>query len=352
MTSVVALDVGGTTMKGAVVGPGYDLRVVERRPTGRAQGPDAVVAAILDFAGHLVTLADHSPAAVGVAVPGIVDDATGTAVYSANLAWRDVPMRRLLTDRLGLPVVVAHDVRTGGVGEATLGAGRDAGDFLFLPIGTGVSAALMLGGRPYSGPTGATGELGHIIVRPGGTRCLCGQHGCLEAYASAAAISHHYTQATTTIPQRTAPNASPQDRHAVPDGTTRPAASTTHDFGRRAPSPGTSTSAASTTADVVVPAQEVVRRALAGDSVAERIWDEALDALADGLHAATMVIDPELIVVGGGLAQSGDLLLVPLAERLAARFTFRSAPRLAAAELGDQAAMLGAAVLAWRAAGR
>ncbi len=99
----------------------------------------------------------------------------------------------------------------------------------------------------------------------------------------------------------------------------------------------------------VVPASEVVARALAGDPVARRVWEEALDALADGLVAATMVADPGLIVVGGGLAQSGVALFEPLAERLAARFTFRAPPRLAPAELGDRAAMHGAAILAWRA---
>jgi len=107
----------------------------------------------------------------------------------------------VLADRLGLPVVVGHDVRTGGVAEAVLGAGRGAGDFLFLPIGTGVSAALMIDGRAYTGTTGGTGEIGHIVVRPGGEPCACGQHGCLEAYASASAISRRYAR-EAVVPAR------------------------------------------------------------------------------------------------------------------------------------------------------
>ena len=372
MTCVVALDVGGTSMKGAVVSRSYDLLVAERRPTGRSRGPSAVVAAILDFAAHLVARAPAPVAAVGVAVPGIVDDASGTAVYSANLAWRDVPMRRLLADRLGLPVVVAHDVRTGGVAEATLGAGRGVDDFLFLPIGTGVSAALMLSGRPYPGPTGAVGELGHIIVRPGGLPCACGQQGCLEAYASAAALSRRYspppatpgtadtppTQTAADTPAQTAPTASAPTSDAAQKTTSTQTVPTEGVRTGGAEQEAVPTQALPTesaqTSDAArgVSAEEVVRRAVGGEAAAVRVWEDALDALADGLHAATMVIDPSLIVVGGGLAESGDLLLGPLAERLAARFTFREAPRLTQAELGDRAAMLGAAVLAWQAAER
>ncbi|NUP38132.1 MAG: ROK family protein, partial [Streptomyces sp.] len=135
MRHVIALDVGGTGMKAALVAADGTLLHEDRRPTGRERGPDAVVAAILDFAADLGAHGEREygePAvAAGVAVPGIVDADTGVASYSANLGWRDVPLRDLLSRRLdGIPVALGHDVRSGGLAEA--------GDTLVGPRGTAV----------------------------------------------------------------------------------------------------------------------------------------------------------------------------------------------------------------------
>ncbi|WP_067833619.1 ROK family protein [Actinomadura kijaniata] len=294
MNTFVALDVGGTSMKGGLVAADGTVLLAESRSTGRERGPDAVVTAVGDFAAELAERAGNAPVAAGVAVPGIVDEAAGTAVYSANLGWRDTPLRALLEARLGMPVGLGHDVRTGGLGEAAHGAGRGRGDFLFVPLGTGIAAAMIINGSPYPGATGAGGEIGHMVVRPGGEACACGQAGCLEVYSSASALPRRYGDASLRT-------------------------------------------------------EDVLARAAAGDPVAARVWEEALDALADALTAATMLLDPSLVVLGGGLAGSGERLTVPLADRLAARFTFREPPPLALAELGAQAAMHGAAILAARA---
>ncbi|MGI5207061.1 ROK family protein [Spirillospora sp. CA-108201] len=296
--TLIGLDVGGTTMKAALVGEGArageDSAVLasESRPTDRADP----VGGILDFAAQLAARAAAlgSPArAAGIALPGIVDEAAGTAVHSANLGWRDVPILRLARERLGVPVAVGHDVRTGGLAEAVLGAGRGAGDFVFTAIGTGIAAALVLNGTPYPGTVGWSGEIGHVVVRPGGEPCACGNRGCLETYASASAVSRRHGEG--------------------------------------------------------VPAEEVVARAGRGEEKAGRVWSEALDCLADGLAAATLLLDPGLIVVGGGLARAGDALLSPLESRLAARLKFRAPPRLRRTELDDQAAVKGATILAHRA---
>ncbi|MFC9975131.1 ROK family protein [Spirillospora sp. NPDC127200] len=295
MNTFVALDVGGTSMKGGLVAADGALVAAEARPTGRERGPDAVVEEILAFAEHLAAGAGGgAPVAAGIAVPGIVDEANGTAVYAANLGWRDVPLRDLLAARLGMPVGVGHDVRTGGLGEAAYGAGRGRGDFLFVPLGTGIAAAVVIGDSPYPGATGAGGEIGHMVVRPGGEPCPCGQRGCLEVYASAAALPRRY-------------------------------------------------------GDTGLRTEEVLERAEAGDPEALRVWHEALDALADALTAATMLLDPAVVVLGGGLAESGDRLLVPLTARLADRFTFRAPPPLVRAALGHRAGMFGASILAERA---
>ncbi|MFD0692026.1 ROK family protein [Actinomadura fibrosa] len=304
--TLIGLDVGGTTMKAAIT-DGPDTLAAESWATDRADP----VGGVLDFAAHLAARAEEltgSPAAAaGIALPGIVDEATGTAVHSANLGWRDVPMLHLAAERLGVPVAIGHDVRAGGLAEAVLGAGRGAGDFLFVAIGTGIAAALIVGGAPYPGAAGWSGELGHITVRPGGVPCACGNRGCLETYASAAALA------------------------------------------RRASDPRPSTEKVThTPAAPVASAEEVIARAASGDEHAATIWNEALDALADGLATATLLLDPSLIVLGGGLAEAGPALLDPLASRLADRLTFRPPPPLRRAELGPQAAVHGATLLAQR----
>ncbi|MFJ9952900.1 ROK family protein [Kitasatospora sp. NPDC091207] len=294
---VVAVDVGGTGIKAALLDREAAVRHREWRATGREHGPGAVVATVVGVVTDLLRQAERQGVgvdAVGVAVPGIVDETTGTGVHSATIGWRDVPFRDLLAERTGLPVVVTHDVRAGGVAEARLGAGRGEERFLFVPIGTGIAAAVMTGGRAEPGAHHRAGEIGHLVVRPGGEPCVCGARGCAETYASAAAVARRYTAAT----------------------------------GRPAPAP------------------EVARLAAEGDRAARAVWDEAVDALADALLTAALVLDPPLVVLGGGLAESGDLLLTPLAAALAGRTRIQVAPRLAPAALGDRAGCLGAGLRA------
>jgi len=294
---VVALDVGGTGIKCALVHPDGQVVHAERHPTGAERGPQAVVDTIADIAEQLVGKAragGFTPAAIGVAVPGVVDEAAGVAVWSANVGFRDVPLRDLLAARLGLPVALGHDVRAGGTAEARLGAGRGVRHVLFVAIGTGIAATQVIGGQAFAGAHGAAGELGHIVVRPGGPRCGCGQSGCLEAVASAAGVGRHYAELAGT--------------------------------------PAT--------------AAQVATAMAAGDPVAGQVWREAVAALADGLLIAQALIDTEMMVVGGGLAEAGDHLLAPLRAALDQRFTFHRRPRLVRAALGDEAGCLGAALLA------
>ncbi|WP_068925356.1 ROK family protein [Planobispora rosea] len=298
---VVAVDVGGTSMKGGIVTRSGEVAATGRRPTGREGGPAAVVATIRSFVGDLAARGEEilgaGPAAVGIAVPGLVDDATATALYSANLGWRDVPAADFVP--LDVPALLGHDVRTGGLAESVLGAGREVSDFLFLPIGTGIAGAMIIGGEPYGGTSGWGGEIGHIPVLPGGEACACGQIGCLETYASASAVGRRYSA--------------------------------------RAASPAT--------------AEQVAALTAAGDPVAAEVWDEAVEALSLALATYTLLLDPSAIVLGGGLAEAGSLLSDPLAKRLAERLAFRAAPPLRRAVLGVDAGMLGASLLGWRAAG-
>ncbi|MFC9845939.1 ROK family protein [Streptomyces sp. NPDC060223] len=301
MRHVIALDVGGTGMKAALVGADGELLHQARRATGRERGPDAVVEGILGFAAELHAYGEQhlgvGAAAAGVAVPGIVDAERGLAVYSANLGWRDVPMRELLGTRLGgVPVALGHDVRTGGLAEGRIGAGRGADRFLFVPLGTGIAGAIGIGGSVEAGAHGFAGEIGHIVVRPGGTPCPCGQRGCLERYASAAAVSQAWAAAS---------------------------------------------------GDPDAEAADCAKAVESGDERAVRVWLDAVDALADGLVTALTLLDPRTLIIGGGLAEAGETLFTPLRAAVERRVTFQKLPSIVPAALGDTAGCLGAGLLAW-----
>jgi glucokinase len=298
---VIALDVGGTGMKAALAGPDGEPLHQARRPTGRERGPEAVVEGILDFAADLRAYgAEHlggPAAAVGVAVPGIVDEARGIAAYAANLGWRDVPLRALLTERLdGVPVALGHDVRTGGLAEGRLGAGRGADRFLFVALGTGIAGAIGVDGRVEAGAHGFAGEIGHIVVRPQGAPCPCGQRGCLERFASAAAVGEAWAAAT---------------------------------------------------GDPGADAADCAKAFASGDPNAVRVWQDAVDALADGLVTALTLLDPRTLIIGGGLAEAGETLFTPLRDAVRRRVTFQKTPEIVPAALGDTAGCLGAGLLAW-----
>jgi glucokinase len=298
---VVAIDVGGTSLKGAVVDHLGHVVLVDRRQTQRERGPEAAVQTILKFAEDLVELSRHRVTgghvlAAGVAVPGLVDEHAGVGLLSANLGWRNVPLRRLLHDRLGMPVALGHDDRAAALAEQLLGAARGYEEYLFLTLGTGVGAAVVLHGAPYLGAHGLGGEFGHMCVQPEGPVCSCGHKGCVEALASATAVTRRY--------QELAPSSS------------------------------------------ALSAREIAER-VSSDMVAAQVWDEAVAALSVSIANYTALLDPGCVVIGGGMATAGPALFRPLQERLALDVRFQAPPPVVPALLGEDAGYLGAALLAW-----
>ncbi|MFF4243715.1 ROK family protein [Streptomyces sp. NPDC001822] len=301
MRHVIALDVGGTGMKAALVGADGTLLHEARRATGRERGAEAVVETILGFAADLYAHGreqfGEGAVAAGVAVPGIVDADRGIAVYAANLGWRDVPLRQLLGERLGgIPVALGHDVRTGGLAEGRIGAGRGADRFLFVPLGTGIAGAIGIAGTIEAGAHGYAGEIGHVVVRPDGPDCGCGQRGCLETLASASAVSRAWAAAS---------------------------------------------------GDPDADAADCAKAVASGDPAAVRVWQDAVDALAAGLVTALTLLDPRTLIIGGGLAEAGETLFTPLRAAVEERVTFQKLPHIVPAALGDTAGCLGAGLLAW-----
>ena len=294
----MAVDVGGTRIKAAVLSAaGSVLRRIER-PTPVADGPAIVVDTVRTIAHEL---SGPDVVAGGVVVPGSVDVETGTAHYAANIGWRDVPLRDLLAADLGVPVVLEHDVRAAGLAECLLGRARGVADCLVVVIGTGIAGVIVSHGVALRGTTALAGEIGHVPVYPDGEVCACGQRGCLETYASGAAIARRYR-----VRRGAAPTLNAQD----------------------------------------------IAAARATDPWADQVWRDATTALGIALASATMLLDPKLIVLGGGLATAGDALLDPVREELAARLTWRAAPAVVLSACGSRAGQLGAAILAWQAAGR
>ncbi len=298
---VAAVDVGGTRIKAALV----DSLGVERvsrtlpTPTGLDR-PGVLVDTVASVVDDLVRSTPGTAVqACGVVVPGIVDDVAGVARWSGNLGWRDLPLAGPLAERTGLRVALGHDVRAGLLAEVGFGAARGARNALFVAIGTGIAGALLVDGRVLSGE-GYAGELGHVVVEPGGPRCACGGNGCLEVVASAAAIERAYTAARA----------------------------------------GSEQLGESVTAEVVA------RRVAAAEPAAVAVWGRAVEALATAVTAVVTLTGIDLVVLGGGLAESGDLLLGPLAARVAGSLTFQRRPAFVRAALGDRAGCLGAACLA------
>jgi len=295
---VAALDVGGTRIKAALVDRSLTVLAGTTAPTPPDIGQD-IGAAVRACVGHLMdelSGADQEVRLVGcgVVVPGLVDESTGTGLLSVNLGWRDLPIRDAVQAAVGVPIGVWHDVRAGLVAESRLGGARGARNVLFMPVGTGIAGALMLDGWVVSAD-GWAGELGHLTIDPDGPPCACGGAGCLEGIASAAAVAREY---------------------AVLSG--RP-----------------------------VGAETVARLATDGEPTAMAVWRRAVAALAQAIVTTVTITGVDLVLMGGGLAESGETLLAPLRMEVAERLTFQRPPHVARASLGDRAGCLGAACLAW-----
>lgn len=298
---VLAVDVGGTSIKAAVLDAagGETLRRVV--PTPFHDGPDAVVAAIRELASDRAdaAAAAGSPVrAVGVVVPGVVDTAAGIARYASNIGWRDAPLRDIVGGAVGLPTAVGHDVQAAGLAEATIGAAQGVSDALIVVLGTGIAAVVICEGQVVRGAAAIPGEIGHIPVGDLETRCRCGAFGCLEMFSSARGVARLYAERTGRSMDTT----------------------------------------------------EIVAH-LDDDPDAAAVWQVVTGILARGLVAGALITDPARVVLAGGLSQAGDALLTPTRAAFEAGMPWRRAPELMASPLGGRAGLLGAGLLAREAAG-
>ncbi|MCS5479388.1 ROK family protein [Corynebacterium sp. YIM 101645] len=303
----VGFDIGGTHCRAAVVTAGGE--VVDTRSTATPTTVAALEDAIVTMVGEL--RADHDPAAVGLAVAGFLDPACETVRFAPHLPWRDAPVRARLEELTGLPVTLEHDANAAAWGEYRHGAARGAGTWVFFAVGTGIGATLMIDGQIFRGAHGTAPEFGHLTVVPGGRACACGKRGCLERYASGTALVDTATEL------------------AVPG---------VAGLGRRVVEKRGEVTGA-----------EVMAAARVGDPTGLAVLADFAGWLGQGLAMVTDVLDPELIVVGGGVSLDADLFLGAAREGMAASIVgagHRPLPAVGTAELGTRAGMIGVADLA------
>jgi glucokinase len=311
----VGVDVGGTSIKFALSGADGQILKTTHIPTDSHEGPDAVLSRIADTVRSLMGEEGTAPDAVGIGLPGLVDAHTGISRYLPNLTthWKNVPVTEILSRQLGCDVRVLNDVRMATYGELVFGHGRNVQTMMFMAIGTGVGGGIVIDGKLRIGPIGAAGELGHQTIDPTGPMCGCGNHGCLETLASGTALA---AEGIRLMLMGLAPNL-----HAAVDG-----------------DPG------KVTAEVmgeVAHLDEPVRQAIL----------HAASYLAIGIANVVVTIHPEMVVIGGGVAKLGNLLLDRVKEDMATRVG-RLFPvddiQFLTSQLGSDAGVLGAIALASR----
>ena len=312
----IGIDLGGTNIKAGLVDTeSGEISAVQSTPTHSREGHDAVIANMARLVGQIAQDAGILPAeigGIGVGLPGSIDIDQGKTVFLTNLPghWIDVPVRDKLAGLTGIPVALINDARAMTLGEWRFGAGQGV-DIACLTLGTGIGGGLVINGRLHLGPTGSAGELGHVSVDVNGPQCGCGNRGCIEAFASGPAISAMGMKAVvqgqeTLIAQ-------------LADG----------DLNRVTP-------------------ELICEAALAGDRIAREIYQFAGLIIGAGVNNIILAVSPRRVVIGGGVAAAGDLILGPIRQSVRERCFLKEVEEIGIvpALLGNNAGLIGAAVWA------
>lgn len=318
MPHYLGLDLGGTNTKSAVVDERGSILTQSSITTPRTQGPEAVIQCMIELAQTVVTQARLTMAnvtAVGVGSPGPIDLDQGVVVGAPNFTgFHNVPIRQRIAQALGRPTVMENDANAAAFAEYWVGAGRDPAirNLVALTLGTGIGGGLVVDGQIVHGGFGQGGEVGHMIVVPDGRLCGCGQHGCLEAYASASSTAK-------------------RAQEAIDQGTP------------------TTLSQIRLTPERRVTARDVFEAASSGDALASHIVDETAAYLGIACVNLCRLLDPQMILLAGGMTRSGDFLFDRVRHYFATHNWTISTARvqIAPAQLGSDAGVIGAAAVAW-----
>ena len=310
---VLAIDLGGTKIIAAiisskVVAKEYQLTLAE-------EGPQSVIKRVLSMIDHLLSLRNLDPSqldSISIAAAGAIDIEKGLVTLSPNLpGWRDIPLRDMVGEKYGVNTFLINDASAAALGEHHFGAGKGVSNLIMLTVGTGIGGGIIINGKLYLGPSGSAGEIGHMTIDVNGPKCSCGNIGCLERLVSGTAVAE---EAIRRLSQGEK-------------------SSLTEIVGGKIKS---------------ITAEKVSLAAQNGDSLALEVISKAATYLGIGLVNLVNIFNPEMIIIGGGLAKMGDLLLEP-ARRVVRERAFQLSARLVRivpAQLGDDAAVLGAAIFA------
>lgn len=307
----VGIDIGGTNLRAAVVDADGHVLDVEKLPT-----PSNARALETALERAVRALCDRNPGVVGVglAAAAFIDENQQFVRFAPHLPWRNSPITSRLSSKFGLPVVLEHDANSAAWGEYLSGAAQDAGTWVLFALGTGIGAALMIDGEIYRGAYGTAPEFGHLTVMPGGRACPCGKRGCLERYCSGSALALTAQDLIATGQHPESPLAREYTAHPEE-----------------------------------ISGRAVVRLARQGDELAQSVIAEVGRWLGHALALVQDVMDPELIVIGGGLSSDADLFLDSAVASLHDNVVgagHRPVARVATAQLGGDAGMIGVALLA------
>ena len=313
----VGIDLGGTNIKTALVAQDADVMARTVIPTRASGGPDAVIERMIGSAHSVAEEADctwDDVAAVGVGSPGFLDSRAGVIIHPPNLpGWYNVPLRERLAGDLGKPVVLENDASAAAWGEYWAGAGRGARSLVMFTLGTGIGGAIILNDDILRGEHDLAGELGHIIIDPAGPQCSCGQHGCLESFASAPATVRRF-------------------REAIESG-------------------ARSSLAERVRAGEAISTRDIYQACREGDALSRKTIEDTGRYMGIGINNLVMTVDPEIFLLAGGLSMAGDVLLDAVKKQVAAMMPEHIAGKtdIRLAELGGLAGAIGAAGCALRA---
>ncbi|MBU2608471.1 MAG: ROK family protein [Chloroflexi bacterium] len=314
-TLILGIDLGGTKILTAVVNTQGEMLSRDHSITPAREGQQAVVRSIFESVGRVLDQAHIATAdlvAIGVGAPGLSNPETGFLFTSPNLpGWKDVPLRDIIEKELGKKVFLINDANAAAVGELYFGAGRGARNFIYITVSTGIGGGIIIDGKIYTGSVGMAGELGHMVIDDEGPLCNCGNMGCWETLASGTALAR-------------------EARHKIKDGV---ASSILQLAGGDLEK---------------INAEAIHKAARTGDNLATELIAKTAYYLGVGLANLINIFNPEVIVIGGGVSNIGDMLLEPAFEE-AGRRAFKpsyQAVRFARAELGRNSGVLGAAAYA------
>jgi glucokinase len=303
---VVGVDLGATKIAAGLVSPKNEIIDKVYREAKVAEGPAAVVERIAGCVEHLQAglPAGQRLVGIGVCCPGPLDHSRGMVLDPPNMTgWVNVPLQKMVEERLGLPAPIEHDAKAAALGEFHFGAGRDVNDMVYIVVGTGVGAAIIINGQLYRGANNLAGEVGHITVDMNGPACSCGSNGCLEGYTAGPDLVERYRDLIKGTSLELPPNA---------DG------------------------------------KIIADLAAQGQTQALQVFEQAGQALGIGIATMAHLFDIGAYIIGGSVVQAGDLLLEPTRRAVLYRAYESIGPRIRviASPLGDDAAILGCAWVA------